>query len=310
VGEQNQSTQNPLDFAGTVVGLVYGKTLSSSITVEFAIGSLIASLVWLTRSSSQEETIISLIAAALAVLSLLRLMAVHARYGSDAIVTRTHRLLEFLFILSSYHLVTFIATVLPADLNSTFGIATLVILAALLWFITFIALELGYNAYRLLWGSLMYAVAAKLWKEHEEGNDSETSLPKLFSGLFQLITYLILKDGGIPDEDRPELNELREFIDNFRDSHTGKNHLTLRAVLATGLITALLFGVISLLTSVFTGSILLAAVILLSAWILRHIFQVLSLAFGTGTYNTIFQSGFRGHATLAAYVVILWLVFY
>jgi hypothetical protein len=299
-----------MDFAGTVVGLVYGKTLSSAITVEFAIGSLIASLVWLTRSSSPEGTIISLIAVGMAILSLLRLMAVHARYGSDAIVTRTHRLLELLFILSSYHLVTFIATVLPADVNSLFGIATPLIIVAFLWFITFIALELGYNAYRLLWGSLMYAVAAKLWQEHEESSDSKVSLPKLFSGLFQLITYLILKDGGIPDEDRPELNELREFIDNFRDSNTDKNHLTLRAVLATGLITALLFGIISLLTSILTGSFLLAAVVLVSAWILRHMFQVLSLAFGTGTYNTIFQSGFRGYATLAAYSVTLWLVFY
>jgi len=310
VGEQKQSSQDPFEFAGTVVGLVYGKTLSSAITVESAIGSLIASLVWLTRSSSPKGTITSLIAVALTVLSLLRLMAVHARYGSDAIVTRTQRLLESLFILSSYHLVIFTTTVLPVDANSFFGIATPLIIIFFLWFITFIALELGYSAYRLLWGSLMYAVAAKLWKDQEENIDSGASLPKLFSGLLQLVTYLILKDGGIPDEDRPELNELREFIDNFEDSKPDKNYLMLRVVLVSGLITALLFGTISVLTSILTGSILLAAVLLISAWILRHIFQVLSLAFGTGTYNTIFQSSFKGHATLAVYSVALWLVFY
>lgn len=310
MGEQSQSTQDPLNFAGTVVGLVYGKTLSSAITIEFAIGSLVASVVWLTRSSGGEGDIISLIAVALAILGLLRLMAVHARYGSDEIVTRTQRLLEFLFILSSYHLVIFIATVFPAGVNSHLGIATPFIIVALLWFITFIALELGYNAYRLLWGSLMYAVAIKLWKQHEENIDAEVSLPRLFSGLLQLVTYLTLKEGGIPDEDRPELNELREFIENFRDSKPDKNYLTLRVVLATGLITALLFSVITLLTSILTGSVILAGVLLISAWILRHMFQVLSLAFGTGTYNTIFQSGVKGYATLATYSITLWIVFY
>lgn len=308
--EEKEETSSSDAFDGTVTGLVYNKTEREAMNLEAAYGTALLTIISITWFGSN-STLLGFLALAIISLLLLRYMAVVSRFDTQEFLNKSNRVYEFLSIITMAHFATWGLNRLPI-VTDLFGNWAMVAFVAVLAFGVIFILDALYRAYRLLWGSALYAFSLHAFEEHQEKSENTIPIEKAIANLFQQIAFIALKEDVVPTGDKPEWNQLREFVEKYREQieKNEKSHVTLRGFLILAILFVPSALLIVWLLSLVLGPYTMVLSAFISAMILQHIFHVFSLAFGLGTLGVVIPNNKRSVALWAIYTASIWYLFF
>lgn len=301
------------DKFDSLVDQVFDKEQLESADFEIAFTATLATAVLATLSGDNIPILVlKLMAVALISITLVRRMAVSSRFANeDRILSTTMPLIEFLTIMTTFHLMfllsNFITSYLP-HIQEPFTTSVILIPATILLLMLF--QELVLRNYLIWWGWYCLAFAA----------NTENSGLKALGGMTALSVFRYTPLDDLPEE----LNTAAEIVDEYDErleeeldaleydvspSSAKRATKLLLWTLALIVISVIYFATAFLL-SIILGTIFQVFLLLFSILFVRHIVRFFYLAYGLPDEGQIFYSkSVYSIGSYIFYAVPIWYLF-